>query len=242
MIQAIDSLDMPHWSSPLPLHTRHARLPVLDEIGYVCLRDLDPPIPDPEFLSLEYMDWKSGGDTRFAPIATSNGELDCQGFWQPGDERPDKGGVLTANARRCPSLVAHLLGIGAEFGRVRVIELAPQTYEESLRHLHRDDNNRFNPDGEGWIVRQWIELTDNPGAFMILMEQGDDGLPDRRTEVHVALHRGARFVVDTQRLWHVVCNPSDTTRYALISCLESGPALDDWIRANVDDTATGRPR
>ena len=42
------------------------------------------------------------------------------------------------------------------------------------------------------IVRQWIELTDNPGAFMILMEQGPDGLPDPATEVHVPLHRGAR--------------------------------------------------
>jgi len=46
----------------------------------------------------------------------------------------------------------------------------------------------------------------------------------------VPLHRGARFVVDTQRLWHVVCNPSGTTRYALITSLESGPALDTWIQ------------
>ena len=47
------------------------------------------------------------------------------------------------------------------------------------------------------------------------------------------LHRGSRFVVDTQRLWHVVCNPSGATRYALICSFESGPALDGWIRANV---------
>jgi hypothetical protein len=161
-----DLLDTPHWSSPLPLLTPHPRLPVLEETGYVCLRDLDPPVPDQEFLALEYVDWKSGGDTRFAPIATSDGELDCQGFWKPGDEPPDKGGVLTANAQRCPNLVSHLRGIGAEFGRVRVIELAPQTYEESLRHLHRDDNNRFNPDDEGWIVRQWIraDLVDSVGS------------------------------------------------------------------------------
>jgi hypothetical protein len=49
----------------------------------------------------------------------------------------------------------------------------------------------------------------------------------------VELHRGSRFVVDTQRLWHVVCNPSTTTRYALIASFESGPALDRWIRSRL---------
>ena len=68
---------------------------------------------------------------------------------------------------------------------------------------------------------------------MVLMEQGEDGLPDPSTEVHVELRRGSRFVVDTQRLWHVVCNPIATTRYALIASFESGPALDRWIRANL---------
>jgi hypothetical protein len=179
------------------------------------------------------MDWKSGGDTNFAPIATADGQLDCRGFWKPGDEKPDKGGRWTANAPHCPTLVANVEEVGADFGRVRVIKLEPQGYEDALRQIHRDDNNRFNPDGDGWVVRQWCELTDNPGAFMILMEQGDDGLPDPATEVHVELHRGARFVVDTQRLWHVVCNPSASTRYALISSFESGPALDRWIHANL---------
>ena len=52
--------------------------------------------------ALEYMDWKSGGDTNFAPVATADGELDCRGFWKPGDERPDKGGRFTSNARAVP--------------------------------------------------------------------------------------------------------------------------------------------
>lgn len=207
----------------------YEKLQVLEDTGFVILRKFEPGVSPAEWESMEYMDWKSGGDTNFAPIATADGELDCRGFWKPGDERPDKSGRFTANAERCPSLVAHVRGIGADFGRVRVIRLEPQDYEESLRHLHRDDNNRFNPDDSGWVVRQWVELTENPGAFMVLMEQGADGLPDASTEVHVALHRGARFVVDTQRLWHVVCNPSATTRYALITSLESGPALAAWI-------------
>lgn len=223
-------LRTPHWSTDIPLASTHSRLDALAAHGYVVLRDLDPPVPESEWIDLEYMDWKSGGDTNFAPIATADGNLDCQGFWKPGEERPDKGGILTENAALCPTIVRHVHDVGADFGRVRVINLAPQDYEDSLRHIHRDDNNRFNPDGEGWVVRQWIELTDNPGAFMVLMEQGPDGLPDQSTEVHVPLHRGSRFVVDTQRLWHVVCNPSATTRYALISSFESGPVLEGWMR------------
>ena len=37
------------------------------------------------------------------------------------------------------------------------------------------------------------------------------------------LHRGARFVVDTQRLWHVVVHTGTEPRYALITSFESGP-------------------
>ena len=82
------------------------------------------------------------------------------------------------------------------------------------------------------MVRSWIELTDNPDSFMVLMEQGPDGLPDPSTEMHVPLHRGSRFVVDTQRLWHVVAHHGTETRYALISSFTAGPALDAWIAAH----------
>ena len=82
-------------------------------------------------------------------------------------------------------------------------------------------------------MRSWLELTDNPDSFMILMEHGDDGLPIRETEVHVPLHRGSQFVVDTQRLWHVVCHTGDAPRYALISSFESGPPLERWIESRL---------
>ena len=102
MTQLSDLLKTPHWSTDIPLDTPHARMAVLAEHGYVVLPDLDPPIPESEYLALEYMDWKSGGDTNFAPIATADGELDCRGFWKPGDERPDKGGRFTSNAKLVP--------------------------------------------------------------------------------------------------------------------------------------------
>jgi hypothetical protein len=223
-------LRLDHWSLDIPLNTPHRRLDALDAQGFVRLADLPFDVPDDEFRPLEYMDWKSGGDTNFAPIATATGELDCRGFWQEGDERPDKNARFTSNALRCPTIRDYVDVVGANFGRVRVIKLEPQDYDTALRQIHRDDNNRFNPPNEGWVVRSWLELTDNPDSFMVLMESGTDGFPDPRTEVHLPLHRGARFVVDTQRLWHVVCHTGIEPRYALITSFESGPALDRWIR------------
>jgi hypothetical protein len=226
-------LTAPHWSSDIPLDTPHPRLDVLAESGYARLPDLAEPIPDSEYLGLEYMDWKSGGDTNFAPIATADGELDCRGFWKPGDERPDKDGKFTINAERCPEIKRYVESVGANFGRVRVIKLEPQNYETALGQMHRDDNNRFNPDDQGWVVRSWLELTDFPDSFMVLMQQNDDGLPDPSTEVHIPLHRGSQFVLDTQRLWHVVWHPANAPRYALISSFESGPALERWIESQM---------
>jgi hypothetical protein len=228
-------VEAPHWSTEIPLETPHRRLPALAAAGFVRLRDLDPPIPESEYLALEYQDWKSGGDTNFAPIATADGELDCRGFWKPGDERPDKGGRITSNGARCPSIVEYVQSVGADFGRVRVIKLEPQERDAALSQMHRDDNNRFNPDDEGWVVRSWLELTDNPDSYMCLMEQGPDGLPDPTTEQRVSLHQGSQFVVDTQRLWHVVVHNGTAPRYALISSFESGPALERWV-------ASHRPR
>ena len=173
------------------------------------------------------MDWKSGGDTNFAPIASADGELDCRGFWDKG--KTDKDAIWTSNADVVPGVRDYVESVGANFGRVRIIKLEPQTRDEAIRSIHRDDNNRFNPDDEGWVVRSWVELTDNPDSYMLLMDNGPDGLPDRDTEIRVPLHKGARFLVDTQRLWHVVVHTGDAPRYALITSFESGPTLERWV-------------
>jgi hypothetical protein len=222
-----------HWSVSIPLHTPHRRMPVLAETGFVQLADADFTVPPHEWESLEYMDWKSGGDTNFAPIATADGELDCRGFWNKGQEKPDKDAIFTANAERCPTLRDYVAGVGANFGRVRIIKLEPQDRDTAMRSIHRDDNNRFNPDGEGWVVRSWVELTDNPDSYMLLMDSLPDGTPDPATEIRVPLHRGARFVVDTQRLWHVVVHNGNAPRYALITSFESGPVLERWIESQL---------
>jgi hypothetical protein len=216
-----------HWSVAIPLHTPHVRLDCLAETGFVSLRDAPFDVPSSEWESLEYMDWKSGGDTNFAPLASADGELDCRGFWDKG--KTDKDALWTSNAASAPTLKKYVDSIGANFGRVRIIKLEPQNHEQALRNIHRDDNNRFNPDNEGWVVRTWLELTDSPDSYMLLMDNGPDGLPDRATERRVPLSKGSRFLVDTQRLWHVVVHNHDFPRYALITSLESGTALDTFV-------------
>ena len=216
-----------HWSVSIPLDTDHWRVPALDASGVVELSPMPVEVPAAEWEALEYMDWKSGGDTNFAPLASADGALDCRGFWDKG--KTDKDALWTSNAEIAPTLRDYVSAVGANFGRVRVIKLEPQDHETAIRSIHRDDNNRFNPEGEGWVVRTWVELTDNPDSYMLLMDNGEDGLPDPTTERRVSLQRGARFVVDTQRLWHVVVHNGDEPRYALITSFESSPRLAEWI-------------
>ena len=213
----------------------HHKLDILADKGYAVLRDYDgPPIAEAEWLGLEYKDWKSGGDTNFAPIASARGELECAGFWDHG--KPDKDGIWTSNRAICPTLVDYVESVGANFGRVRVIKLNPSDDQTALRNMHLDDNNRLNPDGQGWVVRTWLELTDSPDAAMVLREDKDDPA----TEGRISLHRGRQMVIDTERLWHVVSHPGPHVRYALITSFESGDALEGWIQRQSPVGATAR--
>lgn len=210
------------------IRLHHKRLPALAETGFVVLRSYMDELDPVEWKDLTYLDWRSGGDTNFAVLASATGEDDPRGFWEHG--RPDKDGVWTANAERAPSLRNWVTSVGARFGRVRIIKLQPSTSAAQVteQYLHQDDNNRCNPDGEGWVVRAWLNLTDNPDSYMILREDRDDP----GTEHRIPLPRGAQFVVDTERLWHAAVHVGDAPRYAMITSFESGPALQAWMDAN----------
>ncbi len=135
--------------------------------------------PAHEYLDLEYMDWKSGGDTNFAPIATADGELDCRGFWSAGDERPDKGARFTSNASKCPTIKEYVESVGrrlrtgahdqarAPGPRLRVPQLPPRR-QQPLQSRRPTVGS----------CARWLELTDNPDSYMLLMDTGPDGLPD----------------------------------------------------------------
>ena len=84
----------------------YRRLDILAEKGYVILRDRrGPQIPQSEWESLAYIDWKSGGDTNFAPLASATGEMDCRGFWDHG--KADKDGIWTTDRTLAPSLASY---------------------------------------------------------------------------------------------------------------------------------------
>jgi len=212
----------PGYSAP------YLRLDVLEPEGFVVLRDYDgPPIRQEEWRTLEYLDWKSGGDTNFAPIASALGAMECRGFWDHG--KSDKNGVWTRNAEKCPTLVQWIGKVGANFGRARVIKLHPNTETQAVHNLHVDDNNRLNPAGEGWVVRAWLQLTDDPNSYMILRQSRDDA----STERCVYLPRNRQLVIDSQRVYHATLHSGPEPRYALIVSFESGPAMRNWIESQL---------
>jgi hypothetical protein len=202
------------------------KLDSLARDGFAVLRDYQgPAIPRAEWESLEYLDWKSGGDTNFAPLASATGEMDCRGFWDHG--KADKAGLWTGNRQLAPSLARYVEDVGGNFGRVRVIKLNPSDEATALRQLHKDDNNRLNPDGTGWVVRSWLELDDTRGETVFILREDKD---DPSTETRIQLHPGMQLIIDTERLYHVVWHPGPRPRYALITSWESAPVIDDWMR------------
>jgi hypothetical protein len=214
------------------------KLPVFDESGYVIVDSYDQEADPREWENLIYVDWKSSGDTRFAPLASAYGEMECDGFWNHTPPKTDKDGVwVKQNVDIAPVLTKRAQEVGANIGRCRVIELQPNTYADAIYNLHRDDNNRLNPDGTGWIVRSFYNLTDNPDSMMILREDRDDP----STEVRVPLPTGAQIVIDSQRLYHAVWHPGDQPRYCLITSYESSPDLQAWISTRNPVTSIESP-
>ncbi len=204
----------------------------LQDTGYVALDRYDQAADPVEWLDLEYVGWRSSGITRFAPLASYAGEIECNGFWNHTPPRTDKDGVwIPSQVEKAPNLARRAQEPGANVGRCRVIELQPNTYADAIYNLHQDDNNRMNEGGDGWVVRAWFNLTDDPDSLLILREDRFDPT----TEVRLPLPAGSRIIVDTQRFWHAVWHRGPAPRYALITSWTSGPELDAYIDANHGD-------
>lgn len=210
---------------------RFVTLPIMEEKGFVELRRYENPPGPSEWEDLEYVDWKSGGDTNFAILASANGDHDPRGFWEHG--KPDKDGVwVEDNIEKSPTIRKWVESVGANFGRVRIIKLEPNTYEDTVKNLHPDDNNRVTEEGTGFVIRAWLQLTDNPESYMVVREEKEDV----DSESRIPLPRGAQFIVDSERLWHAVWHNDEhysEPRYALIASFESGPQLESWIRSQL---------
>lgn len=217
----------------------HLKISALEERGFVVLKPYDGHVPAREWLDLEYVDWKSSGDTRFAPLASAYGEIECNGFWHFDPPKPDKDGVwIASQVDRAPTLKQRVDEVGANVGRCRIIELQPNSYADALYNSHLDDNNRLNPEGEGWVVRCFMQLSDNPNSYMVLRDDIND--PD--TEVRIALPAGAVLLVDSERLWHSVWHVGSEPRYCLITSFESGPELEKWVWENEPVNQVANPK
>jgi hypothetical protein len=198
----------------------------LEETGYVVLDRYNQELDPKEWLDIEYVDWKSSGETQFAPLASAKGEIEVNGFWNHKPPRTDKDGVwIPAQVEKAPNLVRRAQEPGSNVGRCRVIELQPNNYADALYNLHQDDNNRLNPDGTGWVVRGFFNLTDDKDSYFVLR----DNRTDPSVEYRIALPAGAQLLVDTQRLWHATAHNATDPRYCLITSWESGPQLDAYI-------------
>src|SRR6185312_17057557 len=98
----------------------------LEETGYVVLDRYNQALDPKEWLDIEYVDWKSSGETRFAPLASAKGEIEVNGFWNHKPPRTDKDGVwIPSQVEKAPNLTRRAQEPGANVGRCRVIELQP---------------------------------------------------------------------------------------------------------------------
>ena len=104
----------------------YVTLDAFEETGYVVLDRYDQSADPTEWLDIEYVDWKSSGDTRFSPLASAYGDLECDGFWNHTPPKTDKDGVwVDAQRREGPAADGAGAGAGREHRRCRVIELQP---------------------------------------------------------------------------------------------------------------------
>ncbi len=74
----------------------------LAETGYVVLDDHTSAADPAEWLDLEYVGWRSSGITRFAPLTSYAGDVDCNGFWNHTPPRPTKTASGSSRRSRSP--------------------------------------------------------------------------------------------------------------------------------------------
>jgi hypothetical protein len=214
-----------------PGKTPHHRMPALEAAGgYLVLgKYRGPEIPRGEWEDLIYTTYASDPATFFAPITSATGKMELKGFWEYG--QPDLDGVWTENAGKCPTLVRWIESTGARFGRVQLLRMSPNTLRECRWGLHLDNNNQGNPESNGWIVRLWMELTDDPASMLVLRPAEFD----RKGEVQIPLPRYQQVVVDSEALYHGGYHAGPRTRYAVIVSVESGPSLERWIQSQMSE-------
>jgi hypothetical protein len=211
--------------------TPHYRMPVLEAAGgYLVLgKYRGPEIPPREWEDLTYTTYATDPATFFAPVTSATGKMELKGFWEHG--KADLDGVWTENASKCPALVRWIESMGVRFGRVQLLRMSPNTLRECRWGLHLDNNNQGNPESNGWIVRVWLQLTDDPASILVIRPAEFD----RKNEIRIPLPRYQQVVLDSEALYHGGYHAGPQTRYAVIVSVENSPALERWIQSQLPD-------
>jgi hypothetical protein len=216
-------------SPPDPLHAAHYRMPLLESRGgHLALRAYDgPEIPAEQWERLEYVDHASAPRTQIAPITSATGLVELTSAAEVGVQDLDS--TWTTNRLKCPAIVAWLEWVGAPFGRVQVIRMAPNSLRACRWDLHRDVNNAANPERNGWVVRVLLELTDDGSSALLVRDREFN----RSGEVAIPLPKYRQAVVDSEALWHGVHHRGPGLRYALVVNFESGRPLEKWLHTQL---------
>ncbi len=209
--------------------TKHYRLPALEANGgfLVLNKYQGVEINKKEWEALEYVTYPTDPNTWFAPLTSADGAIKMEGFWE--HNKADRDGIWTANAKKAPQLRKWVESIGANYGRVQLLRMSSCSLRETRWGLHLDDNNRLNKTSDGWVVRLWLELTDDNNSYLVLRRNQFD----RKNEVKIALPRFQQIVVDSEYLFHGAWHTGKKPRYALIVSFESGPALEKWLKTQL---------
>jgi hypothetical protein len=153
--------------------------------------------------------------------------MELKGFCEYG--KADLEGVWTDNARQCPALVGWAESIGARSGRVQLLRMPPNILRECRWGLHLDDHNRGNPESNGWVVRVWMELTDDPASVLVMRPAEFQ----RKGGIRIPLLRYQQVLVYSEALYHGGHHAGPQNRYAVIVSVESGSALERWIQSQL---------
>ena len=179
----------PMWHKNFWRSMAHYKLPMLEETGYAVLDMYGDPIDPQEWLSLEYVDWKV---RRRHPLRATNSlrrnRVQRLLALRPAQARQRMACGSTARSRKAPTLVKRA-GIRSQRRPLPRHRTAAELLRRRPVQLHEDDNNRLNPDGEGWVVRCFMNLTDDKDTYMVLRED----INDPSTEVRINLPAGAQL-------------------------------------------------
>ena len=208
--------------------TPHYRMPKLEAGGgWLALSAYDgPDVPSEEYESLSFTTYPTDPNTYFAPITSATGDIELGAFTKYGKCDLDR--EWTSNAEKCPTVVKWLESVGARFGKVQLLRMSPNTLRECRWGLHLDNNNAANKD-DGWVVRSWLELTDDDSSALVVRRDQFS----KASEVKIALPKYQQAVVDSEFLYHGGFHHGPGTRYALITSVESGPAMEAWIESQL---------